>query len=163
MNPFNAIDQTVILGDGTKVWHYSVILRHTRIGKWCNVGSHVEIGAYCTIGDRTRIGKGTFIPSRAVIGNDVFIGPNVTFCDDKYPRANNANYKAEPPIIEDGASVGAGAVILPGIRLGARCLVGAGAIVTDNVEDGEVVYGNPARSHDSEFQAQNEFLEPSPS
>jgi UDP-2-acetamido-3-amino-2,3-dideoxy-glucuronate N-acetyltransferase len=162
MNPFNSIDPTVCLGRDTKVWHYSVILRHTRIGDNCNIGSHVEIGAYCTIGNLTRIGKGTFIPSRAVIGTNVFIGPNVTFCDDKYPRANNPNYHAEPPVVEDGVSVGAGAVILPGIRLGTNCLVGAGAIVTEDVEPSEVVYGNPARSHLSSFSAQDDVLEQSP-
>lgn len=160
MNPFNFIDPTVVVGDRTKVWHYSVILRETHIGKDCNVGSHVEIGAGCVIGDRTRIGKGTFLPSRSRVGADVFIGPNVTFCDDKYPRANNPTYRAEPPTIEDGASVGAGAVILPGVCLGAGCLVGAGAIVTEDVPPGTVVYGNPARSHESFFDAQDDVLEP---
>jgi acetyltransferase-like isoleucine patch superfamily enzyme len=92
-----------------------------------------------------RINHGSFLPNRSTVGNDVFIGPNVTFTDDKYPRSGNKHYKAEPPIVEDNVSVGAGAIILPGIRLGKGCMIGAGAVVTEDVEPGMTVVGMPAR------------------
>jgi acetyltransferase-like isoleucine patch superfamily enzyme len=75
----------------------------------------------------------------------VFVGPSVICTDDKYPRVNNPNYQAAPPVIEDDVNIGAGAVILPGIRLGAGCTIGAGAVVTKDVPAGETWVGVPAR------------------
>jgi UDP-2-acetamido-3-amino-2,3-dideoxy-glucuronate N-acetyltransferase len=112
------IDPTAKLGEGTRVWHFAVILSDAVIGKDCNIGSHVEVGRGCVIGNRTRLSSGVFLPPNSRVGNDVFIGPGAIFTDDKFPRANNHEYRAQPPIIEDGASIGAGAVILPGVRIG---------------------------------------------
>jgi acetyltransferase-like isoleucine patch superfamily enzyme len=78
------------------------------------------------------------------IGDDVFIGPNATFTNDRFPRSK-LDYKIEQTVIEAGASIGAGAVVLPGIRIGARALVGAGSVVTRDVGADAVVFGNPAR------------------
>jgi len=69
----------------------------------------------------------------------------VVFTDDKYPRSGNKTYNAQPPCIESGASVGAGAIILPGVTLGKGCMIGAGAVVTEDVQPGMVVVGMPAR------------------
>jgi acetyltransferase-like isoleucine patch superfamily enzyme len=92
-----------------------------------------------------RIQHGAFLPNRARIGDRVFIGPNATFTDDRYPEVNNPRYKAEPPIVEDDVAIGAGAVILPGVRIGRGALIGAGAVVTKDVPPSAVVVGNPAR------------------
>jgi UDP-2-acetamido-3-amino-2,3-dideoxy-glucuronate N-acetyltransferase len=143
----NEISRLAKVGQTTKVWHFTVILADVVIGEGCNIGSHVEIGRGSVIGDGCRIGKGVFLPPNAKLGNNVFIGPGAIFCDDKFPRVNNPDYNAQPPTIEDGASVGAGAVVLPGIRIGAGALVGAGAIVTKNVPAGAIVRGEPAREH----------------
>lgn len=144
-NAFNFIDQTAVVGEGTSVWHFAILLADVVIGKNCNIGSRVEIGRGTTIGDNTRISSGVFLPSNSKIGSNVFVAPNVTFTDDRYPRANNDRYMAEPPILEDGCSVGAGSVILPGIRIGAGALVGAGSVVTKDVPPKGHVRGEPAR------------------
>ncbi|SRR6266540_2966228 len=144
----NFIDRTAVIGRNTSVWHWAVILADVVIGHHCSIGSFVEIGRGSVIGDWTRISNGVFLPSNSIIGKCVFLGPGVTCTDDRHPRANNAAYDAEPPIIEDGASVGARAVILPGIRVGRGAMVGAGAIVTHDVEPGSMVRGEPARKRD---------------
>lgn len=139
------IDPSAVMGPGTQVWHFAVVLADVQIGAACSIGSLAEIGRGTRIGDATRIGHGVFLPSHSQIGSRVFIGPNVTFTDDRYPRANHADYRAEPPIIEDDAAIGAGAVILPGVRIGRGARVGAGAIVTHHVPAEAIVVGMPAR------------------
>jgi UDP-2-acetamido-3-amino-2,3-dideoxy-glucuronate N-acetyltransferase len=141
----NFIDPSATIGEGTKVWHFAVILQDVKIGRDCNIGSHVEVGRGCVIGDRVRISSGVFLPPNARIGNDVFIGPQAVFTDDKFPRAGNKDYKAQPPVIEDGASIGAGAVILPGVVIRANAMIGAGSVVTREVHPHSVVRGLPAR------------------
>ncbi len=91
------------------------------------------------------IKNGVFIYDGMRIGNDVFIGPNVTFTNDKYPNSKNKSYTRLQTWVEDGASIGGGAVILPGIRVGACAIVGAGAVVVKDVLPGVTVVGNPAR------------------
>jgi acetyltransferase-like isoleucine patch superfamily enzyme len=85
----------------------------------------------------------SFIPNGVVLGQGVFIGPRVTFTNDKYPPANRQDWRATD--VGNYASIGAGAVILPGVRIGHHALVGAGSVVTRDVPDGAVVCGNPAR------------------
>ncbi len=145
-SPFNFIDSTAVIGEGTTVWHFSVILANVIVGKHCNIGSRVEIGRGSVIGSRVRISSGVFLPSNSVIENEVFIAPNCTFTDDRHPRAGNTQtYIAEPPYIEHGASVGAGSVILPGVRIGTGAMIGAGSVVTRDVPAHEHVRGEPAR------------------
>ena len=84
-----------------------------------------------------------FLPQRSYIGERVFIGPNVTFTDDRHPKVN-VSYHPEPPIVQDDVSIGAGAVILPGIKIGRGAMIGAGAVVTKDVPAEVVVLGNPA-------------------
>lgn len=140
----NFIDPTAQIGKGTTVWHFAVILADVVIGENCSIGSLAEIGKGCLIEEGTRISHGVFLPYHSRIGRGVFIGPNVTFTDDRYPIAGNAGYTALPPIVEDGASIGAGSVILPGVRIGAGALVGAGSVVTRDVESGSIVHGDRA-------------------
>ena len=79
------------------------------------------------------------------VGNDVFIGPNVSFTNDRYPRSGNSKFIAETTVLEDGVSIGAGAVILPGLTLGEGAMVAAGAVVVDDVPPGMLAIGSPAR------------------
>lgn len=141
----NSISPSVKLGEHTIVWNYAVILDGVIIGDDCSIGSHVEIGHGCKIGNRCRIGKGVFLPPNSVVGDNVFIGPGTIFCDDRHPLAGNKAYTAEPPVIEDWASVGAGVVVLPGVRIGNASLIGAGSVITRNVESGTMVRGEPSR------------------
>ena len=145
------IDATATWGEGTVIWHYSIILQEVRIGNHCSIGSRCEIGRGSRIGDYSRIGSGTFLPPNSVIGEYVFIGPNCTFTDDKtprVPRANSAPYTPMPPVVEDGAAIGAGCVILPGMRIGRGARVAAGTVVTRDVEPGTMVCGEPGRVRD---------------
>lgn len=132
------------------IWHFSVVLADVKIGQNVSIGSRCEIGRGSVIGDGTRIGSGTFLPPNSAIGQNVFIGPNVTFTDDRHPRIHEAGdepYHAEPPRIEEGAAIGAGAVILPGVRIGKHARVAAGAIVTKDVIEYSMVRGPRARVH----------------
>lgn len=139
------IDRNAFVDRTSKVWHFAVILDGVVIEANCSIGSLCEIGRNSRIAYRTRIGHGVFLPSNSRIGHDCFIGPGVVFTDDRYPKANNPEYLAEPPIVEDYASIGAGAVILPGVRIGAGAQIGAGAIVTRDVPPGTHVRCEPAR------------------
>jgi acetyltransferase-like isoleucine patch superfamily enzyme len=133
------------LGLGTVAWRFSSVLAGVVTGVNCSIGTCAEVGQYSVLGDNVRIGHGAFLPSRSTIGDRVFIGPNATFTDDRRPRVNNVLYHAAPPVVERDASIGAGAVILPGIRIGEGALVGAGAVVTKDVAPFTTVCGNPAR------------------
>jgi len=144
-NAFNFVDKTATIGQNVTIWHFAVLLADVKIGDNVSIGSRTEIGRGSTIGDNTRISSGVFLPSNSIIGKNCFIAPNVTFTDDRYPRAGNDSYHAEPPILEDGCSVGAGSVVLPGVTIGAGALVGAGSVVTRNVPPKGHVRGEPAR------------------
>ena len=144
------IDASSRIGPRTVIWHFAVILANVVIGADCSIGSGTEIGRGSTIGDLTRISAHVFLPSNSRIGQQVFIGPGVICTDDRYPCARERGeppYVAQPPTIEDGAIIGAGSVILPGVVIGHHAFVGAGAIVTQNVPSGILVRGEAARPH----------------
>ena len=133
------------VGNGTKIWHehLSTIL-DCYIGENCIIHSHVWIGHGVEIGNNCKIQAFSFIPSGVKIGNNVFIGPRVTFTNDKYPPQTSSD-KWLQTIIEDDVSIGAGAVILPGITIKSGARIGAGAVVTKDVQRSQLVVGNPAR------------------
>lgn len=133
------------IGDKTNIWQYVVILAGAKIGVECNICAQVLIEGDVVIGDRVTVKSGVQLWDGLRIGNDVFIGPNATFTNDRFPRSKVQPGVFAQTVIEDGASIGAGAVILPGVRVGARAMVGAGAVVTRDVMAGTLVLGNPAR------------------
>lgn len=137
--------KTQNIGRGTRVWQYSVIFEGAKIGRDCNVCAHTLIESDVTIGDRVTIKSGVFLWDGSRIGNDVFIGPNATFTNDKQPRSKVYPKLFPETVIEDGASIGANATILPGIRIGKNAMVGAGSVVTRDVPESALVVGNPAR------------------
>jgi UDP-2-acetamido-3-amino-2,3-dideoxy-glucuronate N-acetyltransferase len=142
VSSFSVIVETEI-GEGTEVRDH-VNLYRCKIGRDCKVESFVYVEEGVVIGDRCKIKPSVYIPSGVTIGNDVFIGPNTTFTNDKNPSVSGT-WKLERTMIADGASIGAHAVILPGVRIGKRAVIGAGAVVTKDVGDGEVAVGNPAK------------------
>lgn len=148
VHPMAEVDPSVTLGEGVRIWACVGVLRDTIIGHHVSIGRCSEIGHSCVIGDGTRIGYNVFLPNGSKVGRNVFIGPNVTFCDDKWPKVPNLGdppYTALPPTIGDGASIGAGCVILPGVTIGVGARVAAGAIVTKDVPNYCAVRGGPAR------------------
>lgn len=137
--------QARTIGEGTRIWQFAVVLPGARIGKNCNICAHTFIENDVVIGDNVTIKCGVQLWDGLRIGNNVFIGPNATFCNDKYPRSGNRDFRCLETIIEDDVSIGANATILPGIRLGKGCVVGAGAVVTKDVQAGITFAGNPAK------------------
>ncbi len=133
------------IGDGTKIWQFVVILPGARIGAKCNICSHCFIENDVIIGDRVTIKNGVLLWDGMRIQDDVFIGPNATFTNDKFPRSKVWTKSFQITTIKRGASIGGGAVILPGIVIGENAMIGAGAVVTRSVPPNAVVAGNPAR------------------
>jgi len=133
------------IGEGTTVWQFVVILPGARIGSGTNICSHCFIENDVLVGDRVTVKSGVQLWDGLRIGDDVFIGPNATFTNDKYPRSKAYPESFPVTIVEDGASIGGGAVILPGVKIGRGAMVGAGAVVTKSVPPFAIVTGSPAR------------------
>lgn len=133
--------QSKNIGKDTNIWQFCVILPDAQIGNNCNICSHCFIEKNVKIGNNVTIKNGVQIWDGITIEDDVFIGPNTTFCNDKYPKSKNKNFKLEKTIIKKGASIGANATILPGLIIGENAIIGAGAIITKNVEPNKIVKG----------------------
>ncbi len=131
--------------DSSNVWQYCVVLPGAKIGENCNICSHCFIENDVIIGNRVTIKCGVQIWDGVVIEDDVMIGANVSFTNDRYPKSRNKDWEMLRTTICKGASVGAGATLLPGITIGEKSLIGAGAVVTKDVPAGEIWAGNPAR------------------
>jgi len=137
--------QTKHIGNGTRIWQYVIILQEARIGIGCNINAHCLIENDVVIGNYVTVKSGCYLWDGLQVGDGVFIGPNVTFTNDKYPRSKQYPEQFAKTILKNGASIGGGAVILPGVTIGEKALVGAGSVVTRSVPDNAIVMGNPAR------------------
>ena len=151
--PYRLISDDVDLGEGVVV-HAFTNLYGCRIGDRTRIGTFVEIQRGASVGADCKIQSHTFVCDGVEIGDGVFVGHGVVFINDKFPRATTADgalqtdddWELLPTVVEERASIGSGVVVLGGIRIGARALVGAGAVVTRDVAPDEVVVGNPARA-----------------
>ncbi|HXT68908.1 MAG TPA: WxcM-like domain-containing protein [Vicinamibacterales bacterium] len=158
-----AICESTSVGAGTRVWAFAHVLPGAVLGADCNVCDHVFIENDVRIGDRVTIKSGVQLWDGLRIADDVFIGPNATFSNDKFPRSKA--YQSSVPVttIGRGASIGAGAVVLPGLKIGARAMIGAGAVVTRDVPAKAIVSGNPARIVGYADTKSADVREPAPS
>ncbi|MDL0096175.1 acyltransferase [Campylobacter vicugnae] len=125
--------QSQNIGNNTNIWQFCVVLPGAIIGDNCNICSHCFIENDVKIGNNVTIKCGVQIWDGITIEDNVFIGPNVTFCNDLYPRSKKYPKEFAKTIIHKGASIGAGAVILPGITIGENAMIAAGSVITKNV------------------------------
>jgi UDP-2-acetamido-3-amino-2,3-dideoxy-glucuronate N-acetyltransferase len=148
-----AIAADVKLAAGVRIPHADLVnLYGCVIGAETRIGSFVEIQKQATVGARCKISSHTFICEGVTIEDEVFIGHGVMFTNDRYPRATSDgrpqtedDWRVVPTLVKRGASIGSGAVILCGLTIGEAAMVGAGAVVTQDVPDHGLVYGVPAR------------------
>ncbi|MGV3625168.1 MAG: WxcM-like domain-containing protein [Archangium sp.] len=133
------------IGAGTRVWAFAHVLPRARVGADCNICDHVFIENDVVIGDRVTIKCGVQVWDGITLEDDVFVGPNATFTNDPFPRSKQYPEKFARTVVKHGASIGGNATLLPGITIGAKAMVGAGAVVTRDVPPNAIVVGNPAR------------------
>lgn len=136
--------QSKNIGCDTRVWQYSVILPQAKIGENCNICAHTLIENDVLIGDNVTIKSGVFVWDGITIEDNVFVGPCVSFTNDKHPRSKQYPTDFLRTVVKEGASIGANATILPGIKIGKKSMIGAGAVVTKDIPDRAIVVGNPA-------------------
>lgn len=127
------------IGDGTRIWQFASVLRGAVIGRDCNIASGACVDG-STLGDRVIVSHNLAMGPGFLVGNDVFIAPNVTFCNDAWPRAHKRGFSVDAytngqwaVIVEAGATIGSGAVILPGVRIGHHAMIAANATVQCDV------------------------------
>jgi acetyltransferase-like isoleucine patch superfamily enzyme len=144
IHPLAFVHPEAEIGEGTTVWQFVVVLHGARIGRNCNLNAHTLVEGGAVLGDCVTLKSGVYVWDGIILEDEVFCGPNATFSNDKYPRSRSRSPAFQGTRVCRGASIGAGAVILPGLTIGENAMIGAGAIVTRDVPPGETVVGNPA-------------------
>jgi UDP-2-acetamido-3-amino-2,3-dideoxy-glucuronate N-acetyltransferase len=154
-HPTADVSPEATVGPGTRIWHQTQVREGVRLGANCIVGKGAYIDFDVSIGDNVKIQNGVYVYHGVIVEDGVFLGPGVILTNDKLPWAINpdgslksdTDWEVSPTLIWRGASIGAGAVILPGVTVGEFAMVGAGSVVTRDVPAHGLVYGNPARLH----------------
>lgn len=159
-----ALCESADIGAGTRVWAFAHVLPGAVIGEDCNICDHVFVEGDVRVGDRTTVKCGVQLWNGVRLGDDVFVGPNATFTNDRFPRSKQYPDTFLETVVEDRASIGANATILPGVRIGRGAMIGAGAVITRSVPPNAIVVGNPARivGYVSEGRDSTEVAEPTP-
>ena len=137
--------ETEHVGEGTTIWAFVHVLPNVIIGSNCNICDHCFIEGGARLGDEVTVKTGVSIWDGVTLENKVFVGPNAVFTNDLLPRSKNAEYTMLATLVKTGASIGANATILSGVTIGRFALIGIGSVVTRDVPDYALVYGNPAR------------------
>jgi UDP-2-acetamido-3-amino-2,3-dideoxy-glucuronate N-acetyltransferase len=153
IHPTAEVSANAKVGAGTRIWHEAQVREGAVIGKQCVLGKGAYVDKDVHIGDFCKLQNGVFVFHGFNLESGVFLGPGVMLLNDKHPRAINpdgspkadADWAASAGLVEYGASIGGGAVVLPGLRVGRMAIVGSGAVVTRDVPERGIVVGNPAR------------------
>ena len=142
------IDDNVIIGEDTKIWHFSHLQKNTKIGVGCTIGQNVNIGSNVTVGNYVKIQNNVSVYEGVELHDYVFCGPSMVFTNIKLPRSefpqNDSNLYLKT-IVKKSASIGANATIICGITIGEYALIGSGAVVTKDVPPYSLVVGNPGK------------------
>ncbi len=136
--------QSTTIGENTTIWQFCVVLKEAKIGKNCNISAHCFVERDVIIGDNVTIKSGVQIWDGIHLEDNVFIGPNVTFTNDFLPRSKQYPKEFLKTVIKQNASIGANSTIIGGITIGISAMIGAGSVVTKNIANNTLVYGNPA-------------------
>jgi UDP-2-acetamido-3-amino-2,3-dideoxy-glucuronate N-acetyltransferase len=142
------VDEPCVIGAGTKIWHFSHIMKNCRIGDHCNIGQNVVISPDVIIGNNVKIQNNVSVYTGCILEDDVFCGPSMVFTNVVNPRSHvirRDEYKRT--LVRRGASMGANSTIVCGVTIGQYAFIGAGSVVTHDVPDYALIYGNPARVH----------------
>jgi UDP-2-acetamido-3-amino-2,3-dideoxy-glucuronate N-acetyltransferase len=153
IHPTAEVSDNAEIGAGTRIWSDVQVREGTVIGRDCILGKGTYIDLNVRIGDRCKLQNGAFVFHGFTLEDGVFLGPGVMLLNDKHPRAINADgslkmdsdWTVSEAVVSYGAAIGGGAVVLPGVSIGRFAMVGSGAVVTSNVPDHAIVFGNPAR------------------
>lgn len=140
----SAIVDTSDIGNNTRIWAFVHILQNVTIGSDCNICDHCFVEQNVHIGNNVTVKSGIYIWEGVTIEDNVFLGPNIVFTNDVRPRSRQY-IEPQKTLVKEGASVGANSTILAGITLGKYCMTGIGSVITKDVPDHALVYGNPAR------------------
>ncbi len=142
------VDDGAVIGEGTKIWHFSHIMPGAVIGKGCSIGQNVNIGSKAVLGDNVKVQNNVSIYDNITLEDDTFCGPSMVFTNVFNPRSH-VSRKDEymDTLVKRGATIGANATVVCGNTIGRYAFVGAGAVVVTDVPDYALVYGNPARRH----------------
>lgn len=145
VHPSAIIDINSEIGSGTKIWHFSHIMSHCKIGQNCNIGQNVVVSPYVVLGSNVKVQNNVSLYTGVTCGDDVFLGPSCVFTNVTNPRsAINRREKYAKTSVGNGATIGANSTIVCGHDIGEFAFVGAGAVVTKNIPAYALVVGNPA-------------------
>lgn len=146
VHPSAYVDEPCEIGEGTKIWHFSHIMSHCKIGKRCILGQNVLVSPEVTIGDNVKIQNNVSLYTGVIIEDDVFLGPSCVFTNISNPRSQIVRrHLYEKTLIRKGATIGANATIVCGSTIGRYAFIAAGAVVTRDVPDYALMMGVPAR------------------
>lgn len=146
IHPTAIVDASACVGDGTRIWAFVQIREKVKIGRDCMIGNGAYLDAGVEVGDRVQIQNRAQLYRPLRVENDVFIGPGVIFANDKRPKAGvTRDLTGVSWVVRRGASIGAGAIIMPDVTIGEDAVIGAGAVVMESVPARSVVAGIPAR------------------